>query len=58
MTKRCKHVFKGLFGKYVFRMVKRRDGFLWTDYQCQKKGCNYWRPTFKHRMTKKGARTP
>ncbi len=43
--KKCKHIYEGIYGLYVPRLVRRIiQGrlYLCTDYQCQIKGCKHW----------------
>ncbi len=48
--KRCLHRYKGYEGDYTWRDRKTRDGWWITDYQCQIKGCNHWKETFKNKL--------
>ncbi len=52
--KKCIHRFKGIFGNYVPRWkVRIIDGknYHCVDYQCQIKGCQYWKLNrFKNRI--------
>ncbi|MEK6884312.1 MAG: hypothetical protein AABY22_32070 [Nanoarchaeota archaeon] len=44
--RKCTHRFKGIYNQYNPRFkIRIRNGkrYLCTDYQCQIKGCQYWK---------------
>ena len=46
---RCVHRYKGLFGKYMPRFKRTRDGYWLTQYKCQIIGCNHWQTWWRHK---------